>query len=145
MNIADLAAKYRVSRMVMISAANARHPENAMEYSKRVAEIYVQSSDRRLKRDTGETDMFIVRLGEVYPTNTHCLITLSEACMLTLEVGVMGDGGEVYIVGGPGDGLLDSVIGEKIKREKASVDDYEHVREEVLALVQHSYTEKRLF
>ena len=71
-NIADLAAKYRVSRMVMISAANARHPENAMEYSKRVAEIYVQSSDCRLKRDTGETDMFIVRLGEVYPTNTHC-------------------------------------------------------------------------
>lgn len=142
-NIADLAAKYRVSRMVMISAANARHPENAMEYSKRVAEIYVQSSDCRLKRDTRETDMFIVRLGEVYPTNTHCLITLSEACMLTLEVGVMGDGGEVYIVGGPGDGLLDSVIGEKIKREKASVDDYEHVREEVLALVQHSYTEKK--
>ena len=129
--------------MVMISAANARHPENAMEYSKRVAEIYVQSSDCRLKRDTRETDMFIVRLGEVYPTNTHCLITLSEACMLTLEVGVMGDGGEVYIVGGPGDGLLDSVIGEKIKREKASVDDYEHVREEVLALVQHSYTEKK--
>ena len=49
----------------------------------------------------------------------------------------------MYIVGGPGDGLLDSVIGEKIKREKASVDDYEHVREEVLALVQHSYTEKK--
>ena len=43
----------------------------------------------------------------------------------------------------PGDGLLDSVISEKIKREKASVDDYEHVREEVLALVQHSYTEKK--
>ena len=142
-NIADLAVKYRVSRMVMISAANARHPENAMEYSKRVAEIYVQSSDCRLKRDKGETDMFIVRLGEVYPTNTHCLITMSEACMLTLEVGVMGDGGEVYIVGGPGDGLLDSVISEKIKREKPSVDDYEHVREEVLALVQYSYTEKK--
>lgn len=63
-----------------------------MEYSKRVAEIYVQSSDCRLKRDKGETDMFIVRLGEVYPTNTHCLITMSEACMLTLEVGVMGMG-----------------------------------------------------
>ena len=27
--------------------------------------------------------------------------------------------------------------------KKASVDDYEHVREEVLALVQHSYTEKK--
>ena len=50
----------------------------------------------------------------------------------------------MYSVGGPGDGLLDSVISEKIKREKASVDDYEHVREEVLALVQHSYTEKKL-
>ena len=49
----------------------------------------------------------------------------------------------MYIVGGPGDGLLDSVISEKIKREKASVDDYEHVREEVLALVQYSYTEKK--
>ena len=54
MNIADLAAKYRVSRMVMISAANARHPENAMEYSKRVAEMYVQSSYCRLKRDKGD-------------------------------------------------------------------------------------------
>lgn len=144
-NIADLAVKYRVSRMVMMSVTNARHPENAMEYSKRVAEMYVQSSYCRLKRDKGETDMFIVRLSEMYPMNAHCLMTLSEACMLTLEVGVMGDGGEVYIVGGPGDGLLDSVISEKIKREKASVDDYEHVREEVLALVQHSYTEKRLF
>ena len=41
------------------------------------------------------------------------------------------------------DGLLDSVISEKIKREKPSVDDYEHVREEVLALVQYSYTEKK--
>lgn len=142
-NIADLAVKYRVSRMVMMSVTNARHPENAMEYSKRVAEMYVQSSYCRLKRDKGETDMFIVRLGEMYPMNAHCLMTLSEACMLTLEVGVMGDGGEVYIVGGPGDGLLDSVISEKIKREKASVDDYEHVREEVLALVQHSYTEKK--
>ena len=49
----------------------------------------------------------------------------------------------VGIVGGPGDGLLDSVISEKIKREKPSVDDYEHVREEVLALVQYSYTEKK--
>ena len=142
-NIADLAVKYRVSRMVMMSVTNARHPENAMEYSKRVAEMYVQSSYCRLKRDKGETDMFIVRLSEMYPMNAHCLMTLSEACMLTLEVGVMGDRGEVYIVGGPGDGLLDSVISEKIKREKASVDDYEHVREEVLALVQHSYTEKK--
>ena len=89
--------------------------------------------------------MFIVRLGEVYPTNTHCLITLSEACMLTLEVGVMGIGEKCTLWEGLGMDLLDSVIGEKIKREKASVDDYEHVREEVLALVQHSYTEKRLF
>ena len=40
--------------------------------------------------------MFIVRLGEVYPTNTHCLITMSEACMLTLEVGVMGMGRSVH-------------------------------------------------
>ena len=39
--------------------------------------------------------------------------------------------------------FLDSVISEKIKREKPSVDDYEHVREEVLALVQYSYTEKK--
>ena len=51
--------------------------------------------------------------------------------------------GEKCTLWGPGDGLLDSVISEKIKREKASVDDYEHVREEVLALVQHSYTEKK--
>ena len=46
-------------------------------------------------------------------------------------------------MGGPAAGRGDAVIGDKRKREQAAVDDYEHVRDEVLALVQHSYTEKK--
>lgn len=142
-NVADLAVKYKASRVIMLSTDNARNPVNVMEYSKRVAEIYIQSYDHCLERKGAhETSMFIVRFGDVYPKKIHSLITLTEACMLILEVGVMGDRGGIYVFEGSGDGLLDSTICEKIKYEISSVDDYEHIEKQVSLLIEHSYTEK---
>lgn len=143
MNVVDLTVKYKVSRMVMISTDKADSPENVMEYSMRMAEIYAQSCAQRLLSESKDgIDLLIVRFGDVYPEKAHGLITLPEACMLVLEGGLMGDGGEIYIFEGKSSNPLEPTDSEKIKREVSSVYDYEQVRNSLLALVEHSYTEK---
>lgn len=122
-NLADLAVKYHVERFVMVSTDKAVNPTNVMGASKRIAEIYVQSLFRKLHATmNGETTKFITtRFGNVLGSNgsvipyfkkqiehggpvtvTHpeiirYFMTIPEACMLVLEAGSMGNGGEIYI------------------------------------------------
>ena len=49
--IADLSAKYKARKFVMISTDKAVNPTNVMGCSKRICEIYVQSLDRHLKME----------------------------------------------------------------------------------------------
>lgn len=121
--LADLAVKYRVERFVMVSTDKAVNPTNVMGASKRIAEIYVQSLFRKLQSTmNGATTKFITtRFGNVLGSNgsvipyfkkqierggpvtvTHpeiirYFMTIPEACMLVLEAGSMGNGGEIYI------------------------------------------------
>ncbi len=120
--MADLAVKYKVERFVMISTDKAVNPTNIMGASKRIAEIYVQSLYRKLQKEAEFTTKFITtRFGNVLGSNgsviphfknqiekggpitvTHpeiirYFMTIPEACMLVLEAGSMGHGGEIYI------------------------------------------------
>jgi FlaA1/EpsC-like NDP-sugar epimerase len=120
--MADLAVKYKVQKFVMVSTDKAVNPTNIMGASKRIAEIYVQSLYKGLKKDGNETTKFITtRFGNVlgsngsviplfkaqiekggpltvtHPEITRFFMTIPEACMLVLEAGNMGEGGEIFI------------------------------------------------
>ena len=121
-NMADLSVKYNVSSFVMVSTDKAVNPTNVMGGSKRIAEIYVQSLFNKLVKENSACTQFITtRFGNVLGSNgsviplfrqqiekggpltvTHpdiirYFMTIPEACLLVLEAGSMGKGGEILI------------------------------------------------
>ena len=124
--IADLSAACGVKKFVMISTDKAVNPTNVMGCSKRICEIYVQSLDRKLKRQAGQdgadyTQFVTTRFGNVLGSNGSVIplfkeqirrggpvtvtderivrffMLIPEACKLVLEAGTMGNGGEIFV------------------------------------------------
>ena len=121
-NIANLSSKYQVKKFVFVSTDKAVNPTNIMGASKRIAEIYVQSLNEKLKLESDQHTLYLTtRFGNVlgsngsviplfrkqieeggpltvtHPEITRYFMTIPEACQLVLEAGVMGQGGEIYI------------------------------------------------
>jgi len=123
--IADLAVSYGAECFVMISTDKAVNPSNVMGASKRIAEIYIQSLSKSLKKENNLFDsqlrFITTRFGNVlgssgsviprfakqiaeggpitvtHPEIIRYFMTIPEACSLVLEAANLGKGGEVIL------------------------------------------------
>lgn len=115
-NLADAACQHQVKKFVMISTDKAVNPLNVMGYSKRMAELVVQS------RAGNGTEFISVRFGNVLgssgsavqvfdrqikmggpvtvtdPRATRFFMTTPEAVELVLHAGSHGQSGEIYML-----------------------------------------------
>lgn len=116
--VAECADKYGVERMVLISTDKAVNPTNLMGASKRACELVVEHMNKISKN----TKFMAVRFGNVLGSSgsvipifkklisegknltlTHkdiirYFMTIPEAAQLVIEAGVMGKGGEIFIL-----------------------------------------------
>ena len=124
-HVGELAHRYGVERMVMISTDKAINPTSVMGASKRVAEMVIKDLEHRnigLKESEKRTKFVAVRFGNVLESNGNVVhifkrqiaeggpvtvtskrmkryfMTLPEASQLVVQAGALGKGGEVFVL-----------------------------------------------
>ena len=122
--IADLSVKYGVRKFVMVSTDKAVNPTNVMGCSKRICEIYCQSLNKKIDKESNKevsTQFVTTRFGNVLGSNGSVIplfekqiknggpvtvtdpniirffMLIPEACKLVLEAGTHGKGGEIFV------------------------------------------------
>jgi FlaA1/EpsC-like NDP-sugar epimerase len=115
--MAEAAVRSQVRKFILVSTDKAVNPANVMGASKRLAELACQSLQK-----TAATQFVIVRFGNVlgstgsviprfreqiakggpitvtHPEITRYFMSIEEAAQLVLQAGLMGKGGEIFVL-----------------------------------------------